>query len=160
MHQLDFDGPAYSTPASVAVKKLLCLFASWFYFFIFPPFSSLNLQVEMAAEEKWKSWTSKQHSGAEQASEKDSCVLLSRQLGEPGRFAYAALCGISLAGLFPEEEQRYYTWAHGDEQRRWLLVSSWDQAGVGIPLCLGSPKGTGFEDSFSSGSLHKDECSN
>lgn len=91
----------------------------------------------MATEERWKSWTSKQHSGAEQAGEKESCVLLSRQLGEPGRFAYAALCGISLAWLFPEKEQRYYTWAQGDEQRRWLLGSSSDQAGVGVCVASG-----------------------
>uniref|UniRef100_A0A493T6A9 Transmembrane and coiled-coil domains 4 n=1 Tax=Anas platyrhynchos platyrhynchos TaxID=8840 RepID=A0A493T6A9_ANAPP len=76
--------------------------------------------VEMAAEEKWKSWTSKQHSGAEQASEKDSCVLLSQQLGEPGRFAYAALCGISLAGLFPEEEQSSFRTEFIDGLVKWL----------------------------------------
>jgi len=34
-------------------------------------------------------------------------VLLSQQLGEPERFTYAALCGVSLAWLFPEKEQRY-----------------------------------------------------
>lgn len=63
----------------------------------------------MAAEEKWKGWSSKEHSSAEQAGEKEPCVLLGQRLGEPGRFAYAALCGISLAWLFPEKEQRYYT---------------------------------------------------
>ncbi|NXK97680.1 TMCO4 protein, partial [Formicarius rufipectus] len=59
----------------------------------------------MAAEEKWKGWASKQHQEAEQAGEKELCVLRGQQLGEPGRFAYAALCGISLAWLFPESEQ-------------------------------------------------------
>lgn len=63
----------------------------------------------MAAEEKWKGWASKQRSEAEEAGEKESCVLLGQRLGEPGRFAYAALCGISLAWLFPEKEQRYCT---------------------------------------------------
>ncbi|NWI33224.1 TMCO4 protein, partial [Sula dactylatra] len=59
----------------------------------------------MAAEEKWKGWASKQHSGAAKAGETEPCVLLGQRLGEPGRFAYAALCGISLAQLFPGEEQ-------------------------------------------------------
>ncbi|XP_065594205.1 transmembrane and coiled-coil domain-containing protein 4 [Cyrtonyx montezumae] len=56
----------------------------------------------MAAEERWKSSASGQ---------KESCMLLSQQLGEPGRFTYAALCGVSLAWLFPEEEQSSFrTW--------------------------------------------------
>ncbi|XP_039940773.1 transmembrane and coiled-coil domain-containing protein 4 [Hirundo rustica] len=58
----------------------------------------------MAAEEK-KGWASKQQEEAERGGEREPCVLLGRQLGEPGRFAYAALCGISLAWLFPENEQ-------------------------------------------------------
>ncbi|XP_041871764.1 transmembrane and coiled-coil domain-containing protein 4 isoform X2 [Corvus kubaryi] len=59
----------------------------------------------MAVEEKWKGWASEQRKEAEHGGEKEPCVLLGRQLGEPGRFAYAALCGISLAWLFPENEQ-------------------------------------------------------
>ncbi|NXI37284.1 TMCO4 protein, partial [Galbula dea] len=59
----------------------------------------------MAAEEKQKGWALKEHSRAEQAREKEPCVLLGQQLGEAERFAYAALCGISLAWLFPEPEQ-------------------------------------------------------
>uniref|UniRef100_A0A8D2P2U3 Transmembrane and coiled-coil domains 4 n=1 Tax=Zosterops lateralis melanops TaxID=1220523 RepID=A0A8D2P2U3_ZOSLA len=59
----------------------------------------------MAAEEKWKGWASKQQKEAERGGEREPGVLLGRQLGEPGRFAYAALCGISLAWLFPENEQ-------------------------------------------------------
>ncbi|NXP25525.1 TMCO4 protein, partial [Scytalopus superciliaris] len=54
---------------------------------------------------KWKGWISKQDKEAEQAGEKEPCVLLGQRLGEPARFAYAALCGISLAWLFPENEQ-------------------------------------------------------
>nr|XP_047923245.1 transmembrane and coiled-coil domain-containing protein 4 isoform X3 [Anser cygnoides] len=88
---------------------------------LFPrqPYWSLH-KVEMATEERWKSWTSKQHSGAEQAGEKESCVLLSRQLGEPGRFAYAALCGISLAWLFPEKEQSSFRVEFIDGLVKWL----------------------------------------
>ncbi|NXN31299.1 TMCO4 protein, partial [Nycticryphes semicollaris] len=59
----------------------------------------------MAVEEKWRDLVSKQHSRTEEAGEKEPCVLLGQRLGEPGRFAYAALCGISLAWLFPENEQ-------------------------------------------------------
>lgn len=66
----------------------------------------------MAAEEKWKGWASKQQKEAERGGEREPGVLLGRQLGEPGRFAYAALCGISLAWLFPENEQRY-KWSEG-----------------------------------------------
>lgn len=98
-------------PASVAVKKqrqFVSSISDFQLLFFFPSaFSSLNLQVKMATEEKWKSSPSKQNSGAEQAEDKESCVLLSQQLGEPGKFTYAALCGISLAWLFPEKEQRY-----------------------------------------------------
>ncbi|XP_023796007.1 transmembrane and coiled-coil domain-containing protein 4 [Cyanistes caeruleus] len=54
----------------------------------------------MAAEERWKQQKEAEHGG-----EREPCVLLGRQLGEAGRFAYAALCGISLAWLFPENEQ-------------------------------------------------------
>uniref|UniRef100_A0A8B9TPH9 Transmembrane and coiled-coil domains 4 n=1 Tax=Anas platyrhynchos TaxID=8839 RepID=A0A8B9TPH9_ANAPL len=43
-----------------------------------------------------------------------------RQLGEPGRFAYAALCGISLAGLFPEEEQSSFRTEFIDGLVKWL----------------------------------------
>lgn len=32
--------------------------------------------------------------------------LFGRQLSEPGRFAYAGLCGVSLGQLFQEPEQK------------------------------------------------------
>uniref|UniRef100_A0A8C9ELT2 Transmembrane and coiled-coil domains 4 n=1 Tax=Pavo cristatus TaxID=9049 RepID=A0A8C9ELT2_PAVCR len=74
----------------------------------------------MATEERWKSSASEQHSGAEQAGEKESCVLLSQQLGEPGRFTYAALCGVSLAWLFPEEEQSSFRTEFIEGLVKWL----------------------------------------
>ncbi|NXH73023.1 TMCO4 protein, partial [Hydrobates tethys] len=74
----------------------------------------------MAAEEKWKGWASKQPSGAEEAGKKEPCVLLGQQLGEPGRFAYAALCGISLAWLFPEEEQSSFRTEFIEGFVKWL----------------------------------------
>lgn len=83
----------------------------------------------MAAEEKWKGWALEQHKEAEHGGEKEPRVLLGRQLGEPGRFTYAALCGISLAWLFPENEQRYEGskgWA-GQVDFEWWLSQSWYQ---------------------------------
>ncbi|NWW54412.1 TMCO4 protein, partial [Pedionomus torquatus] len=74
----------------------------------------------MAGEEKWKGWASKQRSGAEEAGEKEPCVLLGQQLGEPGRFAYAALCGISLAWLFPENEQSSFRMEFIEGFVKWL----------------------------------------
>ncbi|NXM01364.1 TMCO4 protein, partial [Tyrannus savana] len=74
----------------------------------------------MAAEEKWKSWISKQHKEAEQAGEKEPCVVLGQQLGELERFAYAALCGVSLALLFPENEQSSFRTEFIEGFVKWL----------------------------------------
>uniref|UniRef100_A0A8C6ZL95 Transmembrane and coiled-coil domains 4 n=1 Tax=Nothoprocta perdicaria TaxID=30464 RepID=A0A8C6ZL95_NOTPE len=60
------------------------------------------------------------HGVAEQASDKGSCELLGQQLEEPGRFAYAALCGISLAGLFPEKEQSSFKTEFIEGLVKWL----------------------------------------
>uniref|UniRef100_U3K7N7 Transmembrane and coiled-coil domains 4 n=1 Tax=Ficedula albicollis TaxID=59894 RepID=U3K7N7_FICAL len=57
------------------------------------------------AAEKWKGWAVDQQKEAEPGGAREPCVLLGRQLPEPGRFACAALCGISLGCLFPENEQ-------------------------------------------------------
>lgn len=48
----------------------------------------------------------KQPLAAEPAAEGESQQPLGRELTEANRFAYAALCGISLSELFPEPEQR------------------------------------------------------
>ncbi|NWI97031.1 TMCO4 protein, partial [Pitta sordida] len=74
----------------------------------------------MAAGEKWQGWVSKEPEEAEQAGAKEPCVLLGQQLGEPGRFAYAALCGISLAQLFPEDEQSSFRTEFIEAFVRWL----------------------------------------
>uniref|UniRef100_A0A672U1X0 Transmembrane and coiled-coil domains 4 n=1 Tax=Strigops habroptila TaxID=2489341 RepID=A0A672U1X0_STRHB len=58
--------------------------------------------------------------GAGEAGEKEPCVLLGQQLAEPGRFAYAALCGISLAWLFPEEEQSSFRTGFIEDFVKWL----------------------------------------
>lgn len=69
-------------------------------------FLYLKSQVSMAAEQKRSRWAWKENAAAEQGADKEPCDLVGKQLGEPGRFAYAALCGVSLAYLFPEKEQR------------------------------------------------------
>ncbi|NXX96351.1 TMCO4 protein, partial [Centropus bengalensis] len=74
----------------------------------------------MAVEEKWKVWASKQRRRAEQEGGEEPCVLLGQQLGEPGRFAYAALCGTSLAWLFPEEEQSSFRMGFIEGFVKWL----------------------------------------
>uniref|UniRef100_A0A8C3Q0X5 Transmembrane and coiled-coil domains 4 n=1 Tax=Chrysolophus pictus TaxID=9089 RepID=A0A8C3Q0X5_CHRPC len=61
-----------------------------------------------------------QQVGAEEGGEKESCVLLSQQLGEPGKFTYAALCGVSLAWLFPEEEQSSFRTEFIEGLVKWL----------------------------------------
>ncbi|XP_068772247.1 transmembrane and coiled-coil domain-containing protein 4 [Struthio camelus] len=74
----------------------------------------------MATEEKWNSRAWKQRSAADQAGSEDSGVPLGRQLGEPGRFAYAALCGTSLAWLFPEKEQSSFRMEFIEGLVQWL----------------------------------------
>ncbi|XP_053137228.1 transmembrane and coiled-coil domain-containing protein 4 [Hemicordylus capensis] len=43
-----------------------------------------------------------------------------RQLGEPGKFAYAALCAVSLASLFPEQAESSYRTGFVESLVRWL----------------------------------------
>ncbi|XP_010137690.1 PREDICTED: transmembrane and coiled-coil domain-containing protein 4 [Buceros rhinoceros silvestris] len=74
----------------------------------------------MAAEEDQKGRASKEHGRAEEAAEKEPCVLLRQRLGEAGRFAYAALCGVSLAWLFPEEEQSSFRTEFIEGFVKWL----------------------------------------
>lgn len=54
----------------------------------------------------WNRSHPKQPVAPEPAAEGDSQQPLGRELSEANRFAYAALCGISLSQLFPEPEQR------------------------------------------------------
>ncbi|CAH2318373.1 transmembrane and coiled-coil domain-containing 4 [Pelobates cultripes] len=52
----------------------------------------------------------------------ESAVLV-QSLNEPGRFAYAGLCALSLAQLFPEKEQRTFCTEFVQELVRWLDLS-------------------------------------
>ncbi|CAN2388022.1 transmembrane and coiled-coil [Pristimantis euphronides] len=49
-----------------------------------------------------------------------SAVLLGRSLSEPARFAYAGLCGLSLAQLYPEKEQREFCRKFVEDLVQWL----------------------------------------
>ncbi|XP_044138428.1 transmembrane and coiled-coil domain-containing protein 4 [Bufo gargarizans] len=49
-----------------------------------------------------------------------SAVLPGRSLSEPARFAYAGLCGLSLAQLYPEEGQREFCRKFVEDLVQWL----------------------------------------
>ncbi|XP_072011268.1 transmembrane and coiled-coil domain-containing protein 4 [Engystomops pustulosus] len=49
-----------------------------------------------------------------------AAILLGRSLSEPARFSYAGLCGMSLAQLFPEKEQREFCRKFVEDLVRWL----------------------------------------
>ncbi|XP_039364757.1 transmembrane and coiled-coil domain-containing protein 4 isoform X3 [Mauremys reevesii] len=77
----------------------------------------------MAEERKWSRWAWSRLRMAEQTDAKEPCELVGKQLGEPGRFAYAALCGISLACLFPEKEQSAFKMEFMEGLVKWLELS-------------------------------------
>lgn len=125
--------------ASVAVKtKAICLLTSWFptvcCWVFSAAFSSSNVQVKMAAEEKGRGRAPERPAEAEPGGQGEPGALRGRQLPEAGRFACAALCGISLAWLFPENEQRYkwsQAWA-GQGEFGWWLSQSWYHTRCGV----------------------------
>ncbi|XP_034275793.1 transmembrane and coiled-coil domain-containing protein 4 isoform X1 [Pantherophis guttatus] len=45
------------------------------------------------------------------------------QLGDPGKYAYAALCAVSLASLFPDQEESAYRTGVVENLVRWLELS-------------------------------------
>uniref|UniRef100_A0A452IPK8 Uncharacterized protein n=1 Tax=Gopherus agassizii TaxID=38772 RepID=A0A452IPK8_9SAUR len=77
----------------------------------------------MTEEQKWSRWAWRRLRMAEQTDAKEPCELVGKQLGEPGRFAYAALCGISLACLFPEKEQSTFKMEFIEGLVKWLELS-------------------------------------
>ncbi|CAM4578623.1 unnamed protein product [Lepidochelys kempii] len=77
----------------------------------------------MAEEQKWSRWAWRRLRMAEETDAKEPCELVGKQLGEPGRFAYAALCGISLACLFPEKEQSSFRMEFIEDLVKWLELS-------------------------------------
>lgn len=85
----------------------------------------------MTEEQKWSRWAWRRLRMAEQSEAKEPCEFMGKQLSEPGRFAYAALCGISLACLFPEKEQR-----QDGAQGRFCAVAQTDSDNKPI-MCMG-----------------------
>ncbi|XP_069596797.1 transmembrane and coiled-coil domain-containing protein 4 [Ranitomeya imitator] len=56
--------------------------------------------------------------------ESDGCAVpLGRALSEPSRFAYAGLCGLSLAQLYPEKGQREFCRKFVEDLVQWLDLS-------------------------------------
>nr|XP_033777978.1 transmembrane and coiled-coil domain-containing protein 4 isoform X1 [Geotrypetes seraphini]XP_033777979.1 transmembrane and coiled-coil domain-containing protein 4 isoform X1 [Geotrypetes seraphini]XP_033777980.1 transmembrane and coiled-coil domain-containing protein 4 isoform X1 [Geotrypetes seraphini] len=55
--------------------------------------------------------------------DKDPSGFAGRRLSEPARFAYAALCAVSLGQLFQEKEQRSYSMEFIDGLVKWLQLS-------------------------------------
>ncbi|XP_053307613.1 transmembrane and coiled-coil domain-containing protein 4 [Spea bombifrons] len=51
-------------------------------------------------------------------------VILGRSLSEPGRFAYAGLCGLCLAQLYPEKAQRTFCRKFVEDLVEWLQLST------------------------------------
>ncbi|XP_071623489.1 transmembrane and coiled-coil domain-containing protein 4 isoform X1 [Heliangelus exortis] len=94
----------------------------------------------MAAGEKWQSLASKQPGEAKGAGEEEARVPLGQQLGQPGRFACAALCGISLAWLFPGEEQSSFRTDFIEGFVKWL-----DLPGAVLPAMTAFASGLGGE---------------
>ncbi|KAG9332736.1 hypothetical protein JZ751_014835, partial [Albula glossodonta] len=71
-----------------------------------------------------------------------SDAAIGRQLGEPGRFAYAGLCGVSLGQLFPGPEHRCFREKYLEGLVRWLGLDESVMPVMGAFLA-----GLGFEGS-------------
>ncbi|XP_075462152.1 transmembrane and coiled-coil domain-containing protein 4 isoform X2 [Ascaphus truei] len=54
---------------------------------------------------------------------KAASIVLGRSLSEPARFAYAGLCALSLAQLYPEKEQRSFCRTIVEDLVQWLDLS-------------------------------------
>lgn len=69
-------------------------------------------------------------------------AVIGRQLSEPGRFAYAGLCGVSLGQLFSGPENRGFREQHLEGLVRWLGLDESVMPVMGAFLA-----GLGFEGS-------------
>ncbi|XP_036389723.1 transmembrane and coiled-coil domain-containing protein 4 [Megalops cyprinoides] len=72
----------------------------------------------------------------------ESEAVIGRQLSEPGRFAYAGLCGVSLGQLFPGPEHRCFREQYLEGLVRWLDLDDSVMPVMGAFLA-----GLGFEGS-------------
>ncbi|XP_059546964.1 transmembrane and coiled-coil domain-containing protein 4 isoform X1 [Myotis daubentonii] len=71
----------------------------------------------------WDRSSPRLHQEAEPAVEGDPHLPTGRELSEANRFAYAALCGISLSQLFPEPEQSSFCIEFVTGLAKWLELS-------------------------------------
>ncbi|EHB14721.1 Transmembrane and coiled-coil domain-containing protein 4 [Heterocephalus glaber] len=71
----------------------------------------------------WSRPSERQPQGLEPAAEGEPHVSLGREMTEANRFAYAALCGISLSQLFPEPDQSSFCTEFMAGLVKWLELS-------------------------------------
>lgn len=71
----------------------------------------------------WGRASPRLHQEAEPGAEGDPRLPTGRELSEANRFAYAALCGISLSQLFPEPEQSSFCAEFVTGLAKWLELS-------------------------------------
>ncbi|GAB1289137.1 Transmembrane and coiled-coil domain-containing protein 4 [Apodemus speciosus] len=88
----------------------------------------------------WNKPHSRQPTAPEPAAEGDSQQPLGRELSEANRFAYAALCGISLSQLFPEPEQSSFCTEFVTGLVKWLHLSE-----TVLPTMMAFASGLGGE---------------
>ncbi|XP_061457026.1 transmembrane and coiled-coil domain-containing protein 4 [Rhineura floridana] len=87
----------------------------------------------------WRPW-GKGSPRQQQPEREEPSECVGRQLGEPGKFAYAALCAVSLASLFPEEEEKSYRTGFVQSLVKWLELSD-----AVLPAMLAFTGGLGGE---------------
>uniref|UniRef100_A0A4W5M3K4 Transmembrane and coiled-coil domains 4 n=1 Tax=Hucho hucho TaxID=62062 RepID=A0A4W5M3K4_9TELE len=80
--------------------------------------------------------------GRDRPDEPISVAVIGRQLTEPGRFAYAGLCGVSLGQLFPGPENRCFREQYLEGLVQWLGLDESVMPVMGAFLA-----GLGFEGS-------------
>lgn len=88
----------------------------------------------------WNKPHPRQPAAPEPAAEGDSQQPLGRELSEANRFAYAALCGISLSQLFPEPEQSSFCTEFVTGLVKWLHLSE-----TVLPTMMAFASGLGGE---------------
>ncbi|XP_038603232.1 transmembrane and coiled-coil domain-containing protein 4 [Tachyglossus aculeatus] len=103
-------------------------------------FLVVNAGAGMADQEKgsWRAW--KQPKRADLAEREEPGLLVSQQLTEANKFAYAALCGVTLAWLFPEPEQSSFREEFVRGLVKWLQLSD-----AVLPAMMAFANGLGGE---------------
>ncbi|XP_039767988.1 transmembrane and coiled-coil domain-containing protein 4 isoform X4 [Ornithorhynchus anatinus] len=94
----------------------------------------------MAAQEKGSRRAWKQRRRTDQVEGVEPCLPVSEQLTEANKFAYAALCGVTLARLFPEPEQSSFREEFVRGLVKWLQLSD-----AVLPAMMAFASGLGGE---------------